>query len=121
MRDSLLYDREAKAVGYVGMQPHFVKHTYIEVSLSHVTQEDSVLLETIGIKESKPIVYSYEYGFFIPIFANFGRRQNYAYYKELGYSDAFVNLLEAAKSNGCKFLRLDRDTEPNEDLEQFDW
>lgn len=41
--------------------------------------------------------------------------------KNLGYSDAFANLLTLARQSGCKYLQLDCDGIEYADLPTFDW
>lgn len=101
---------------------------YLDLSIAHISYGDSQLLERFSKGTSaeitnkqafKLVVYDYEYGYFIPltkiVFDNPGTLRLF------GYSDAFIRLIRLAKQQECRLLVLDRDAEPLDGLEKFEW
>jgi len=80
-------------------------------SMGNITRMDSELLA------DDLISYPYEYGFFICV----PEQGTVELLYDRGYSEAFVDLINIAIEQGYSYLRLDRDEEPIEGLELFDW
>ena len=102
---------------------------YLDVSMAHITYGDSQLLEVASEHNGsrsmpnkqafKLVVYKYEYGFFIPLTSIV--LKNPSTLRVFGYSEAFIELIEYARDQECKLICLDRDAEPTDELEKFEW
>lgn len=101
---------------------------YLDLSIAHITYGDSQLLARFSRgdrvkvynKEAfKLVVYDYAYGFFIPLTKVV--LDNPSTLSLFGYSGAFIKLVKYAKEKGCKLICLDRDAEPTDELEKFEW
>ena len=101
---------------------------YLDLSIAHITYGDSQLLyrfskgtgaEIANKQAFRLVIYEYEYGFFIPltnvVLDNPGTLRIH------GYSEAFIKLIRLAKQQECRLLVLDRDAEPLDGLEKFEW
>lgn len=103
-------------------------HKYLDLSLAHITYGDSQLLDRFSKNTStgiinrqafRLVVYEYEYGYFIPL-----TKIEADYMSTLrlfGYSEAFIKLIEYASEKECSLICLDRDAEPIDCLEKFEW
>lgn len=91
-----------------------------EASTAHITQQDGFLLKKDD--KSDPVAYSYEYGYFIFVdWEKIEHDHQIRRLKEIGYSQALINLINQARIHKCKFLQLDGDGIEYEDLPTFDW
>lgn len=86
---------------------------FVEFSSAHITEKDSQLLdedETFGL-----VCHRYGYGYFI-----FNDIQE-SVLRDVGFSEAFINLFKEATKEGCWWIRLDSIAKVYDDLPTFDW
>src|SRR3990172_42992 len=107
-----------------------IKFTEIQrfavVGTGHVTEEDSQILTQAGNRSTwngkvYPVVFDYEYGWFVHIPEPGDLEDNLGEYKKCGLSPAFIRLIRECSEQGIHFLRLDQDGDTIEGLEHFDW
>jgi hypothetical protein len=101
---------------------------YLDLSIAHITYGDNQLLTRFSKGDRAKIlhkqgfnlvVYDYAYGFFIPLTDIV--LDNPSTLSLFGYSEALIKLIKYAKKKGCKLICLDRDAEPTDELEKFEW
>jgi hypothetical protein len=96
----------------------------LELSTAHISPKDNELLMKAGDMDWGPIVYNYEYGFFVYAHA-FDDIEYFnecsAKYLKLGFSPEFVELLMKARVHKCKYLQLDADGTIYDDVPTFEW
>jgi hypothetical protein len=98
--------------------------TYVDLSTSHITENDSLRLKRAAKQKSPTdlIVREYEEGFFIHV--PLGVADNTDTVNHMianGYSLAMVALFRLAKEQRLGLIRLDRDGTVVEELEHFNW
>lgn len=96
-------------------------HKYLDVSTSNITYPDSMRLREIG---QPMVIHEHPYGFWVNV-------QHWDNSTELvramerilarGYSAGFIAMYELAHREGCNWINIDRDGEPEPRLEQFNW
>ena len=103
----------------------------LDVSTSHITEEDAKLLESSTSQGEvhfglgyPTIVYSYPEGYFV--YAHVG--DNAAEVRDFnkacraaGYSEAFLKVMQMARRNGCKYAQLDCDGIEYPQLKTYKW
>jgi len=111
-----------------------IKFTEIQrfavVGTGHISLEDSKILAEAGKEVTTgnwrerlpyPVVYPYEYGWFVHVPEPGDLKDHLAEYKECGLSPAFSRLIRECCKQGIHFLRLDPDGDTIEGLKHFDW
>lgn len=95
-----------------------------DVSTSHITAQDNVLLKkSVEDPESPLVIYEYKEGYFIyvPTDNNEFDETEGSCIQEHGFSEALVNLLRESARLGCKYLQLDCDAVEYENFPTFEW
>lgn len=107
------------------------KQVVIEMSTGHVPEADGRLMDDIqsrfdaSFKRDNPFIESAdEYGIMVKINLNeetdgFARTMDCL--AAMGFSSIFTGIVYLARSQGAKYLRLDRDADTIEGLPQFEW
>lgn len=89
----------------------------LDISISHITPQDAVLLATMGAQVAAT---EYEYGFYVRVTSDedylMDRMTNA---RRLGFSVPFVHLLRTAAQHDCELIMLDRDGLEDESLPVF--
>jgi hypothetical protein len=108
--------------GKVETNPCIIK--CFDASTAHITRHDDDLLKISDEQRWYPIVYPYEFGYFVYVhmadpIEEFDECNEY--FLKVGFSEAFVGLLKKARVLECKYLQLDADGTIYEDLPTFEW
>lgn len=111
-----------------------IKFTEIQrfavVGTGHISLEDSKILTEAGAPPAAgnwrdrppyPVVYPYEYGWFVHVPEPGDLKDHVAEYKECGLSSAFIRLIRECCEQGIHFLRLDQEGPEIEGARHFDW
>ncbi len=83
----------------------------LDISTGHMTLEDS---KKLGPETKQPVYELDEYGWLVYVGE---MSENW----DETMSEAFMNILKAAKELGCDYVRFDRDGRMYVDLPYFDW
>lgn len=84
-------------------------------STAHIEEHDNTLL-SVDLSDNGVVVHPYDFGHYVWI-----AEDDPARFKDLGYSQAFCDLVAKAKELEVSFLKLDRDGPVYEDMPTFDW
>lgn len=97
--------------------------TYLDLSTKYITLEDSKKLNDSARAEPLIVNPNGEYGWFIHVPQEDNDMSDLVYkLRELGYSEAFCNVLQFARNQKCFWLCLDQDGEGDVDfLPTFEW
>lgn len=88
---------------------------------SHITEQDDGLLSRSSASGGDPwVTYPLPYGYLVVV-ATEDPEVRAKQSREMGYSEAFLNLVKLAQAEGCKFLLLDRDGDEYAGLPRHDW
>ena len=93
--------------------------TILELSSSHITEADALLLSSKDGRNNTTLIYENEYGWLL-------YRPSVSYvdegFTDIGLSEAFKDaLVYAFMELKVDFLRIDRDAEAIRSLPTFDW
>jgi hypothetical protein len=105
--------------------PRLVQFQIADVSTRHITSADNDLLTKFAGKSSHPqIVLEYAHGYLVSTWhwmPNFSNEAIDDELKELGFSEAYINLMNLAAATGNKWCCLDSDGEDYPFLPEYDW
>ena len=98
----------------------------LNLSTIHITEDDNIILTQItedGHPEAGWVI-STDYGFmiFVPPGGNTEEVAEHVHgFKQVGMSNAFIDLYKLAAEQQCTWLRLDCDIPEVDGLQIFDW
>ena len=90
----------------------------MECSTAHITKHDGKLLDA---RDCTMAVQNTDYGWFVYCSGVRSNRELRDALEYFGFSRAFINLMVAARNQGCKFLDLDCDGWVYDKFPKFDW
>ena len=96
---------------------------YLDVSTSHVTEEDAKILDSLHDSGEDPTrVIPKRFGWWVnvPDDDEWIERSTEGW-KDRGMSDAFIGLLNYARTKGCSWVNLDSDADYEDGLPTFEW
>ena len=89
----------------------------LDISTGHLCLKDKQLLDDAvkGESENPMVAYEYEYGYFVYV------PDDDTNIKEYGYSQEYINILDTARKQGCKYIQYDGEGIVYEDLPTYEW
>ena len=101
---------------------------FLDASTHHVTEADAQILRDAEHSDQPirapdggfQVVDPYQYGWWVHVQPDDATEQTEVM-QGIGFSKAFVKLIDYARGLDCQWVRLDQDGYEIDDLERFDW
>ena len=95
---------------------------YVDVSTRHISREDDERLHELALEEvhggiAPTTIAEYQYGFFVGV----PEEIDGEFERQMGVSDALIDLMRRCSAEGVQVIRIDRDGARHPGLPTFDW